>query len=64
MARLRTSALAHPKALFPVEPVDAVDARCLALPPQQDEQPSVAEPSALVGEVAQLLPEFCLRWPP
>jgi hypothetical protein len=63
-APLAALALAYPQTLLPVEPVDAVDARCLALPPQQDEQPSVAEPSALIGKVSQPLPELRLRRPP
>jgi hypothetical protein len=47
------SALAHRQPFLPIEPVDAIDARGLALPPQQDEQPPVAEPATLIGELAQ-----------
>ncbi len=54
---LAALALAHAQPFLPIEPVDAVDARGLALPPQQDEQPAVAEPPALVGKVTQPLPE-------
>ena len=61
---LAALALANPQPFLPLEPIDPVDARCLALPPQQDEKPSVAKPSALVGKVSQPLPEFRLRWPP
>ena len=61
---LAALALAHPQPFLPVEPVDAVDARRLALPPQQDEQPAVAEPPALIGKVSQPLPELRLRRPP
>ncbi len=61
---LATLALAHPQTLFQVELVDPVDARCLALPQQQDERPPLAEPSALIGKVSQPLPEFRLRLPP
>ena len=64
MARLRTTARAHPQPFLPVERVDAVNARGLCLQPQQDEQPSVAEPPALVGKVPQPLPDLRLGWPP
>ena len=37
---------------LPVEPIDAVDAGGLALFPQQDEQPPVPEPAALIGQLA------------
>ena len=47
------SALADRQPFLPIEPVDAVDAGRLALPPQQDEQPPVAEPAALIGKLAQ-----------
>jgi hypothetical protein len=50
--------LAHREALFAIEPVDAVDARGLALLPQQDEQPTISETLPLVGEVAQLCPKL------
>ena len=40
-----------------MKPVDAVDARGLALLPQQDEQPTIAETLPLVGEIAQLRPK-------
>jgi len=33
--------------------VDPVDAGRLALPPQQDEQPAIAEPAAFIGQLAQ-----------
>jgi len=45
--------LAHRQAFLPVETVDAVDAGRLTFPPQQDEQPSVAETSSLISEIAQ-----------
>jgi hypothetical protein len=38
---------------LPMEPVDPVDPRRLALPPQQDEQPAIAEPAAFIGQLAQ-----------
>jgi len=41
--------------------VDAVDPRWLALPPQQDEQPAIAEPPTLIGELAQPSPELRIR---
>lgn len=44
-------ALAHCQALLAVEPIDAVDAGWLSLPPQQDEQTPIAEAPALVSEV-------------
>ena len=50
------AALAHRKPFLPIEPVDAVDPRPLALPPQQDEQATIAEPSALIGKAAQPCP--------
>ena len=55
--------LAHREAFLAIEPVDAVDARGLALLPQQDEQPAIAEALALVGEIAQLRPQFGVRRP-
>jgi len=55
-------ALAHRQPFLPVEPIDAVDAGWLTLPPQQDEQPPIAEAPAIVGEVAQLAPQLRLRW--
>lgn len=36
-----------------IKPVDPVDPRRLALPPQQDEQPAVVETPLLVGQIAQ-----------
>ena len=45
--------LAHRQPFLAIEPVDAVDAGRLALPPQQDEQPSIAEPPSLIGQIAQ-----------
>ena len=48
-----TSAFAHGQSLLAIEPVDAVDAGWLALVPQQDEEPTIAEPATLVGEIAQ-----------
>jgi hypothetical protein len=43
--------LAHSEAFLPIEPVDAIDARWLALLAQQDEQPAVAEAFALIGQL-------------
>lgn len=42
--------LADGEPLFPIKPVDPVNPRRLALPPQQDERPAVAEPPPFVGE--------------
>ncbi len=53
--------LAHREAFFAVEPVDAVDPGRFAVLAQQDEQPSIAEPLPLIGEIAQLRPKFCVR---
>ncbi len=53
------AALAHREPLFAIEPVDAVDARRLALAPEQDEQPPVSKASPLVGEIAK--PDAKLR---
>jgi hypothetical protein len=57
-------ALAHRQPFLAVEPVDAVLARLLALLPQQDEQPPIAEAPAGVGEIAQLGAQFRVRRPP
>ena len=48
-----TSAFAHGQSLLAIEPVDAIDAGWLALIPQQDEEPAIAEPAPLVGKLAQ-----------
>src|ERR1700689_5281144 len=53
--------LAHRQAFFAIKPVDAVDARGLALLPQQDEQSPIAEALPFVGEIAQMRPKFCVR---
>jgi hypothetical protein len=50
--------LAHREAFFAIKPVDAVDARGLALLPQQDKQPTISETLPLVGEIAQLRPKL------
>jgi hypothetical protein len=42
--------------------VDTIDARGLALPSQQDEQPSIAEPS-FVRQITQSSTQFCVRRP-
>lgn len=39
--------------LLAIDPVDAVDPRRFAFPPQQDEQPPIPEPAALVGQRLQ-----------
>ena len=56
------SALADCQPFLPVEPIDAIDAGRLALPPQQDEQPPVAEPAALIGKLAQAGAQLRLGW--
>jgi hypothetical protein len=51
----RTTSGATPadgETVLAIAAVDPVDARGLALPPQQDEQPPVAEATPLVGELA------------
>ena len=58
------SALADRQSFLPVEPVDAIDAGGLALPPQQNEQPPVAEPAALIGKLAQTGAQLGLGWSP
>src|SRR5690606_10769858 len=55
-------ALAHRQPFLAVEPVDAIDAGWLSLPPQQDEQPPIAKPAALIGKIAQPAAQFGLRW--
>jgi hypothetical protein len=57
-------ALAHRQPFLAAEPVDAVLARRLALLPQQNEQPPIAEAPAGVGEIAQLGAQFRIRRPP
>jgi len=57
-------AFANPKAFLPVQPVDAVDAGWLPLPPQHDEQAAVAEPPPFIGKLPQSRPQFRLRRPP
>ena len=55
--------LANREAFFAIKPVDAVDARGLALLPQQDEQRTISETLPLVGEIAQLRPKLRVRRP-
>lgn len=43
--------------------MDAIDARRLAFPAQQDEQPPIAEPSAFVGKLAKARPQVRIRRP-
>ncbi|MBP2236113.1 hypothetical protein J2Z31_002627 [Sinorhizobium kostiense] len=52
--------LANRKPFLAIQPIDAVDAGRLSLPPEQDEQSPVAEAPSLVGEIAQLLSQFGL----
>src|SRR5690606_38534706 len=56
-------ALAHRQPFLAVEPVDAVDAGWLTLPPEQDEQSPVAEAPALIGKLTQPAAQFRLRRP-
>jgi len=60
---LAAFAPANTEPFFAVEPVNAVDARWLALPSQQDEQAPIAEPAPLIGQIAQPGPQFPLRRP-
>src|SRR5690606_36833809 len=53
--------LANGKPFLSIKPVDAIDAGRLSVPPKQDEQSPVAETPSLIGEVAQLRPQFYLR---
>ena len=48
---LAAAAAAHREPLLPVEPVDLLQVHSHALPPQQDRQPPIAEPAALVGQL-------------
>jgi hypothetical protein len=57
------SALANCQPFLAVYPVDAVDARRLSLFPQQNEQPSIAEPASSVGKVAQTGAQLNIRRP-
>jgi hypothetical protein len=41
--------LANAKAFFAVQTIDAVDARELSLPPEEDEKATIAETTALIG---------------
>jgi hypothetical protein len=56
------SSLADGEPFLPIKPVDPVDPRWLGLPPQQDEQPAVAETPPLVGEIAQLAAQSTAKW--
>ena len=58
-----TSAFAHSQSLLAIEPVDAVDAGWLALLPQQDEEPPIAEPAPLIGKLAQAGAQLRIRRP-
>ena len=49
--------------MLAIEPIDAVDARWLSLFPQQDEQPPISKPAALVGEIAQTGAQLNVRRP-
>ena len=49
---------------LPIKPVDAVDPRWLALPPQQDEQATIAETPPLIGKIAQPGTQNRVRRPP
>ena len=55
------AALANGKPFLPIEPMDAVDPRPLSLPPEQDEQPAIAEPPTLIGKFAQPCPQLGVR---
>lgn len=56
-------ALSYRETFFAMQPVDAVDPRGLAVPPQQDEQPSVDEASTRVGKVTQPAAQVRVRQP-
>jgi hypothetical protein len=49
--------------LLAIEPVDPIEAGCFTLLPQQDEQPSIAEPPARIGEIAQLAAQLGIGRP-
>ena len=55
--------LADSEPFLPIEAVDPVDPGRLALPPQQDEQPAIAEPAAFIGQLAQPGAELDIRRP-
>jgi hypothetical protein len=44
--------VSEPESFLAAEPIDAVDARRFVLPPQQDEQPTIAEAAPFLGKVA------------
>lgn len=50
--------LAHREAFFPIQPIDTIDPGRLALLPQPDEQPPIAEALALIGEAADLFAQL------
>ncbi len=55
--------LADRKSFLAIEPVDAVDAGRLSVPPKQDEQPSITEASPLIGEVTKRVrPALTPEW--
>jgi hypothetical protein len=45
----------------PIEPIDTIDLGRFSVSPKQNEHPSVAEPSPLVGQIAQLRPQLDFR---
>ena len=53
--------LAHGETFLAIEPVDAIDAGQLSIPPKQDEQSTIAKPAALIGQIAQLRSQLDLR---
>lgn len=53
-----SAALAHAQALLAIEPVNAIDARRLALLQQQNKQPSVAKTATSIGQIAKLCPKL------
>jgi hypothetical protein len=63
IALRRAPTLADREPFLPIEPVDPIDPGQLALPPQQDEQPAIAEPAAFVGQLAQPGTQLNVRRP-
>lgn len=55
---------ANSQALFPIQPVDPVDARGLAFTTEQNMQPTIAEPTPFVREFPQATAQFRFRRPP
>lgn len=55
--------LVYGKTFLPIQSVDAIDAGPLSITPKQNEQPSVSDTPALIGQIAELRPQLDFRRP-